>query len=133
MKKGITPVISIVILLLITIALAGMAWTYLQSVFLSQVEESIRVPSGGIFCEGGRVHAYVTNLGTHDLPCDSFTLVTVNNQDASGNHTCAGGSIPRRETQKVIDGFDCGSGCGTGYVTVRIGTSSTVVTEEVYC
>ena len=140
MKKGITPVISIIILLLITVALAGMAWTYLQSVLMGQVEKSIQIPRGGAFCEGGMVTAYVMNTGTGTLTCGAagtgdFVLVSVSEQDVPAT-SIGCGTIARQESDKLIDAFDCGDpvdGCGTGYKTVRIGTGSVVVTEQVYC
>ena len=140
MKKGITPVISIIILLLITVALAGMAWTYLQSVLMGQVEKSIQIPRGGAFCESGKITAYVMNTGTGTLTCGipgtgDFVLISVNEQDVpASNISCS--TIPRQESAKLIDAFDCDdvvNGCGTGYKTVRIGTGSVVITEQVYC
>ncbi|MBI4021164.1 MAG: hypothetical protein HY369_02890, partial [Candidatus Aenigmarchaeota archaeon] len=46
MMKGITQVISSVILLLITVSIAGASWSFLQGVFFSTVSDSFYVAPG---------------------------------------------------------------------------------------
>ena len=49
--KGITPIISIIVLLLITVALAGAAWSYLQIYWTGMTGKTVSVVSS--FCVGG--------------------------------------------------------------------------------
>jgi flagellin-like protein len=63
--KGITPIISVIILLLITVALAGAAYTYMSGVFGAYTQKSFTVPVGGAYCDqAGTFHIKVVNTGT---------------------------------------------------------------------
>jgi len=64
--KGITPIISIIILLLITIGLAGAAWTYMSGYFSGLTARYIEV--GYSYCDGNVAKIMLTNRGTSPLP-----------------------------------------------------------------
>jgi len=61
MKKGVSAVIATVLMLIITIALAGTAYMYITGVFTGTVQEIEIVDS---FCEGGEVTITIRNIGT---------------------------------------------------------------------
>ncbi|RLI96265.1 MAG: hypothetical protein DRO99_04740, partial [Candidatus Aenigmatarchaeota archaeon] len=50
MKRGITPIISIIVLLLIAVALSGVAWTYLSGYLNTQIASSFTVVPGSPTC-----------------------------------------------------------------------------------
>ncbi|MBI4020481.1 MAG: hypothetical protein HY367_04055, partial [Candidatus Aenigmarchaeota archaeon] len=125
--KGITPIIAIIILLLITIALAGAAYTYLNIYFQGSTAKSISLVD--ITCNGGRVSAIITNIGTQSVTlgtcgtgaaaisgsstvCGDVTIIksagTPTNNAMSGNFTGAT-SINRGSTATFTEG-----GCGAG-------------------
>jgi len=90
MKKGITPIIAIIILLLITIGLAATAWTYLSG-FLGTYTKSLTLVDS--YCIGG-INSTVTmrNSGTEAISvgtCTSFTGGT--------SQTCGGLTITRTD------------------------------------
>lgn len=87
MRKGITPIISIIILLLITIALAGAAYSYLSTYFTGTTGKSIQLIDS--YCGGGR-YAVITiqNLGTQSI---SFGTTCLYDTTATGGDT--GGTI----------------------------------------
>jgi flagellin-like protein len=70
MMKGITPIIAIIVLLLITVALAGVAWSYLQGYMGGLTSKSIEVRD--YFCITGDMPVIVVaNIGT-----DAITTAT---------------------------------------------------------
>lgn len=148
MKKGITPIISIIILLLITVALAGAAWTFLQGFIYPQITKSFLIPSGGSFCAGKNITVYVINTGyqsTLDSPQD-WVLAQVDGNDISLN--CASNpndpacgllttSLQQGESKRVVY-WDCDPAgntgqCVSGYHTVDLGTVSAVQHLSVFC
>jgi flagellin-like protein len=140
MKKGITPIIAIIILLLITIALAGAAWTYLQGFLFSQISKSFVVPSGGAFCEGGIIKVYLLNTGYQStlIPSD-FILAEIGAINVK-NDLVTDFSLEPGNASLVLE-TDCNSAAGTGaatkcssgYHTLRLGTTSTIVDPRVSC
>jgi flagellin-like protein len=86
MKKGITPIIAIIILLLITVALSGAAWSYIQGFFYPTIAKSFTFPTGGIYCRGGNITVFVINTGydnTLDTQTD-FILAAIDGEDVTG-------------------------------------------------
>jgi flagellin-like protein len=141
MKKGITPIIAIIVLLLITIALAGAAWTYLQGFLFSQITKTFNVPPNSIYCSGTgasrSIKVYVQNTGYQSV-LDSvattggdFIIAEVDGTDRKADLVTV--SVEPGKSAKVLDSTCGGSGCSTGQHTVRIGTGSTVVVEQVNC
>ncbi len=144
MRKGITPIIAIIILLLITIALAGAAWSYLQGFLLSQIAKSFVIPSGGAYCTNGVIKVYVLNTG-HDsvLTENDFILAEVDGNDATTGLQSA--TIDQGQAKLIFE-WDCKGPDGIadtsddvcnspvrGYHQVRLGTSSTIVDPRVSC
>ena len=151
MKKGITPVITIIILVFIAIAMVGSFWTFSQTWITGLTSKTFEIPPGGAFCESGLVKVYLLNTAQGALTSGDIVLAQVNGQTANQglihgmpiaqgktglviNHTCIG-------TPDEISG--CGSptpppagqGCckGSAYYSVRIGSSSNFKTESVFC
>jgi len=62
--KGITPIISTIVLLLITVALAGAAWMYLSGFMGTYTEKGITASVRSASCLGSTFRVRVTNIGT---------------------------------------------------------------------
>ena len=77
MRKGITPVIAIVLLLIITVAVVGLAYGFITGFFAATTGTAIFVP-GVAQCDPttGRVTITVTNAGTSQIQVGSLTVVT---------------------------------------------------------
>ena len=75
MMKGVTPIIAIIMLLLITVALAGAAWTYLQAYMSALIGKSIEVTDA--FCiNGDTAVVLLRNSGTQSfVPSDEITVI----------------------------------------------------------
>ena len=128
-RKGITPVIAIIVLLFITIALAGAAWTYLQGFLLGQISKTFQIPTNGAYCEGSRIKVYIVNTAYQaTLTLDDFILADVDGIPV----TLTGLPLAEGKGAKILDS-NCGGACSSGYHTVNLGTSSTVVHQRVYC
>ena len=140
MKKGITPIIAIIILLLITIALAGAAWAYLQGFLIGQISKSFITPTGGAYCENGIIRVYVLNTGYESvLRTNDFIISEV---DGISLPMDLNSSLNLGEGQAglaFISDCDSGTGlnppaaCTSEYHTVRLGTQSTILNPRVSC
>jgi flagellin-like protein len=102
MRKGITPIIAIIVLLLITVALAGAAWTYLSTYMSGLTGQSVEVRD--YFCVGtDQAVILIANTGTIDIPTSDITIVDMNtgNPVTSGSWTAADGSTLPGDEIKV--------------------------------
>ena len=78
MRKGITPVIAIIVLLLITVALAGAAWNYLYAYWITVVGKTIQLMDS--YCiAGNEAIILVRNTGTQEINVAPGGDVTVIN------------------------------------------------------
>lgn len=143
-RKGVTPIVAIVILMLITVALAGTAMSYLQGFLFQTITKNFQVPSGGGFCEGGIIKVYITNTGYESditSPTD-FTVASVDGVDLKlsfgGGQNITAVTIKPGASALVVN-FNCNLYCGisgtgvSGYHSVTLGTSSTVLHPRVFC
>ena len=69
MRKGITPVISIIILLLITISLAGAGWTYMSGYYEAMTAKSFSI------VDIARNYVLIRNDGTGSIGDGDLTLM----------------------------------------------------------
>ncbi len=64
--KGISPIISIIILLLITVSLAASAWMYISGYWSGLIATGVEITS--TICSGGTTAViYVHNIGTTNI------------------------------------------------------------------
>ncbi len=72
--KGITPIIAIIVLLLITVAVAGSAWTYLQQYVGGLTSSQMEVVD--YFCVGGnQAKILVRNTGTAGINTADISVI----------------------------------------------------------
>jgi flagellin-like protein len=126
-RKGITPVVSIIILLFITVALLGSAWSYLQGFLMGRISKSFDIPTNGIYCENGVIKVFIQNTGQGKLTENDFIV-----------HDVDGVEVPLKnlplDTGKaaLIMEYDCGGAC-SDYHTINLGTQANLVHPKVYC
>ncbi|MBI4020558.1 MAG: hypothetical protein HY367_04455 [Candidatus Aenigmarchaeota archaeon] len=72
--KGITPVISIIILLLVTISLAGAAYMYV-AVYMGSITSKV-IQVGDAFCAAGEANVILNNAGTSDISITASLMQT---------------------------------------------------------
>jgi len=107
MRKGITPIISIIILLLITVGLAASAWTYMSNYMTSLTSKVIEMPTQK--CVGGEnVMAIVHNIGTQSIKIANDVVILEGDTALGGaeavwcnlNETCP----PGTEINTILSG-----------------------------
>lgn len=131
--KGITPVISVMVLLLITFALLLMAQNYLWELMGFQISKKFQIPTGGIYCQGGTIYVYAMNIGATKLTADDFTIHDVDGDEAPLDDDLIANGIERGKTKKVFEYSDCPGGCSGKYYTVNLGVGSNIIHHSVYC
>ena len=119
MRKGITPIIAIIVLLLITVALAGTAYTYLMGYMGGLTGKSVEVKDS--FCvAGNRPTIALINTGTLPLPVNDISIIdTVTGNQPAGIWAYANGTVMPGNGKIPSNGFakwnstniDCTSGC----------------------
>ncbi len=73
-KKGITPIIAIIMLLLITIALAGAAYSYISIYWTSITGKNIQITTG--YCTGGTTaNIIIRNMGTLEVTLGDIEII----------------------------------------------------------
>ncbi len=101
--KGISPIIAIIIILLITIAIAGAAYSYI-SIIWGRTTEGIQLISSD--CTAGNATLTVRNVGTKDVT--TITVTRTSPSSATDMNVSPSTIIPG--AQGVIYDNGCGSG-----------------------
>lgn len=133
MKKGVSAVIATILMLIITIAIAGMAYMYISGVFTTQVQ-GIEVME--VICTEGttdNISVQVKNIGTTVIGADTITYRQTSPSDDTSSGTLTHGEIESGSTL-WIDEFDVCTGTG-GRVCAYIFTPPIGRTQSgsVYC
>ncbi len=116
MRKGITPIIAIIVLLLITVALAGAAWTYLSGYMTGLTGKSYDIRDA--FCVTGDTGVIMlSNTGTLNISVSEISIIDIETGvDAGGVWTKADGTtattvIPVNGMARWSDSGTCGTSC----------------------
>jgi len=142
MKKGITPIVSIIILLLITVALAGAAFTFLQGYFSTYTDSNFRMEDNMILCVKNGSHddlssvnvitVQITNAGQSLLANSDFSIIQIDGLGVDGALLDPG--LAPGSAGILIEAYDCGgTGCSEGAHTVSVGTAAGVTTKNAVC
>jgi flagellin-like protein len=133
MRKGITPIIAVIILLLITVALAGMAWAFLNNYFVGLTGKTISVVDYSCLT-GGTAQIIIRNSGTDTISlsppvtcqqglingatvsCGDLTITKTSGTITNGNLSTA--SIAKEQSVTFTDS------CAATSCTYRFVTSS---------
>ena len=125
--KGISDVIAVLLMLIITIALAGLAYAYITGVFTSRTAVVLSVDAAGSQCTSNKFNIMVRNDGTA-----KSGSVTVTITNSSGNsQTCT-------TIDSIAAGEETNSTCsrtltGAGYYSVRVTTTGASASGTIYC
>ncbi|MBI2675784.1 MAG: hypothetical protein HYX24_04965 [Candidatus Aenigmarchaeota archaeon] len=138
-KKGIESIISVVVLVFITIAFLGVAYTLFSGQFSSYSTEKFNVPETLAECQYGKIKVYATTTD-EVLNIDRFIKKDIiypgGSPVVSVTLTAANFPLKRGQQAKSIIDYDCGnstSGCGNGAYTVVLATSTQQVERPVVC
>jgi flagellin-like protein len=103
MRKGITPVIAIIVLLLITVALAGATWTYLSAYWEGIVGKNVQVMDS--YCvAGSNGIILVRNTGTQMIGTGEMTVINTTDGKipTGGSWLDLNGTIVKRVNPGVV-------------------------------
>src|SRR3989338_192208 len=85
MRKGITPVIALVMLMLITVGMVGIAHTWFSGLLTTQTEKGVSIPPGGAYCSSGKISVLIQNNGaTSSLMTSDIIIAQVDGTDVTG-------------------------------------------------
>ena len=126
--KGISAVIATILMLVITIAVAGLAYTYISGIFAGRTRTISLIDS---WCSDGTGMAIIRNDGVDTIRAGEISVVKTTSagacdnelDDADFNVDIAGGAQRRGEF----------SGCPAGAHAWRIVGPSNVVVVNVIC
>ncbi len=147
-KKGITPVIALVMLMLITVGIVGIAYAWFSGLASSQTEKGISIPPGGAKCYkiGGLnyVSLLIQNNGatsnivvTQSAATSDLIVLTVNGVDCTT--TAAAQNIAPGSGGTILTKAGSSANCGStaafaaGTYPVIVGTRSNVAQTQVIC
>ena len=119
--KGVSSVIATILMLMITIALAGMAYTYISGLFRTRTAVVLSVADAQ--CTTGGVTVYVRNDGTA-----TSSTVTVSRDDGAASCTITSIAAGQEGTCKIGTASP-----GAGYHTLRAVATGSTTTGSVYC
>jgi flagellin-like protein len=101
--KGVSAIIATILMLMITIALAGMAYMYITGIFTSKTGIVLEIDSTATKCVGTTISIYVRDTGTLPTTADKVLISGTNSagvaiaQQACGlvalQLTSGGGSV----------------------------------------
>ena len=132
--KGICPIIAIIIILLITIAIAGAAYSYISIVWGGMTTRAIEIT--GQTCTGGLTTVYVKNAGTNVLTNTDFLIerdiAGTSTTLTSGTEYAAIADIAQGDTGTIVELAT--QGCGaTNYCKYTIIVGGRVSRSDVKC
>ena len=127
--KGISAVIGALIVLIITIVLGGLAYTYITSVATSKIAVVLEVDPTSTTCAiNGSAYSITTgilNSGTTTLPLSSITLkVVASNGTSATSRVCGPSNLNVNAGQRASCTNEIGAWAGNNALTVTGGGSS---------
>jgi len=130
--KGISDVIAMLLMLVITIGLVGLAYSYITGVFTSRTAVVLSIDAADSYCNSTHLIVAVRNDGTS--PTGSVTVVAYNATGASSS--CSIQSPPgigpgTFSTCPIQRGANTIS--GSGYYRITASTSGSAAQGMIYC
>ena len=101
--KGVSAVIATIMMLVITIGLAGVAYMYISGIFTTQTAKLVAIDQDATFCSGTSITIYIKKTGTQ-----AFKKSTVNIGIQGGTFTLCNqggtdGDVPAGGTPVACD------------------------------
>ena len=115
MRKGISEAMTVVLLVLITIAVVGLAYVFFSGFFGTATGKAVFV-SGSSSCVAGEARIVVVNGGTADIPVSEVSIVRTS---CNGPTTCPADTLVSQPTSPILAGSS--------------GTFSSLCAQNNYC
>lgn len=128
--KGISAVIATIMMLVITIALAGMAYMFISQSFTSQTGRVVEIDSGATYCSGTAIDVWIKNIGTADFTADKVNIYKQGGTPTTcGSGTVTAGGVAFNCTNSITGLV----GANTIVVSGASGGPTNTVRGTVYC
>ena len=75
--KAVTPVIALVMLLLITVGIVGVSYSWFSGTISASTKKAVSIPPGGVYCTGGDIKAFVLNNGDSPVTANDISVADV--------------------------------------------------------
>ena len=132
--KGIEQIIALVMLLLITVGIVGIAFIWFSGILSGSSEKAIAIPNGGVYCVGSGIYVTVLNLGASaSIVASDIKTFKIDAVDLTASIQGVPPSIKPGEAKSIIGGYNCGSTCAGATHDVIVGTSTNVVQTRALC
>ena len=128
-KKGISAIIATILLLMITIALAGTAYVYMSGMLTGRTSKIISLLDAS--CTNANITVVISNDGTADITLADDIKVFVDNIQDTAIEFSPSTTLPAHGSTTII-GIDQGVSSGNSY-TVLVVSPSSVVRSTVFC
>ena len=126
MNKGVSDIVAMLLMLIITIGLAGLAYAYITGVFTTRTAVVLSINSGASSCPTtSTLTVYVRNDGTQ--------------QSAAATVTAVGGTtaVTCPNTAAIPAGSQMPSACtgrtGAGYYQISASSGGSIASGSIYC
>lgn len=123
--KGVSEIIANILMLIITIGLAGTAYVYISGMLTTKMEKTISVLDAS--CNGSHITMVVANDGTNTI-APAELIIYINNQRVQPN-PLSSGLVPH--TIAVLT--DLGTGVKSGSNTVLVVSPSNSIRHTIWC
>ncbi len=135
-QEGITPVIALVMLLLITVGMVGISYAWSSGMLVGNTEKTFAIPAGGAYCikVGGlnTIFVIVRNTGaTSNLVSGiggDFVITRLDGSQLGAQSF----DIPPSGSATFFN-YNCGTGCNSGAHFITISTRNTLAETRVLC
>jgi len=125
--KGVSAVIATILMLMITIALAGTAYLYITGIFGAKTAVVLSIDGQSTTCNVTYINAVVKNDGTGVASNVLIDLTTPGG--AVTTAACSITTINAGSSSSTL----CGKSAGAGSYTLRAYTTGSSTTGSVYC
>jgi flagellin-like protein len=127
--KGVSTVIATLLMLVITISLAGLTYAYMSGLFSTQTSVVLQVDAGATSCSGTTISMFVKNVGTGSGSVTAYAATTIGGTPVQ----CTGGTNPQTIAAGGSATFTCTKTGASGYYALRATASGTSASGNVYC
>lgn len=134
--KGVSAVIATILMLLITIALAGTAYLYISGIFTAKTGVVLSIDGTQSICTASAMTLIVKNDGTAVATLTSPNAITLTNPDSTpGSCTPTGSTLTGSVNAGGTFTLTCVRPAGTkvGLYGITISAGATSASGSIYC
>jgi len=132
--KGISDIIAVLLMLIITIGLAALAYSYISGVFTSRTAVKLSIDADTSSCDKSTFHFVVRNDGSTKSGAVTITVTDPNGNNALSTACKISGGVPAMSTvsQDCLRDTTINQPVGGYKVSLSTG-GATVFTTTFYC